>query len=216
MASASKPRWAIVDKEEAPENFNIIKRYRECISSVLIPNDKIIARFDELAVDIVNYYKDRPFVILVILKGAVVAFGDLIKSITKAYENSEYENNLFFEFVQLKSYENTGSTGKVEIIVDQALDVKGKEILVVEDIVETGHTMRKLISHLKELQPKDIQVFSVMLKVGKTEFEFPIEFVAFLIPDKFVIGYGMDFNQYFRDIPHLCIISKEGIKKFKI
>ena len=216
MASASKPRWTVVEKEEAPESFNIIKRYRECISSVLIPNDQIIARFDEIAVDIVNFYKDRPFVILVILKGAVVAFGDLIKSITKAYEKSEYENNLFFEFVQLKSYENTGSTGKVEIIVDQALDVKGKEILVVEDIVETGHTMRKLISHLKELQPKDVQVFSVMLKVGKTEFDFPIEFVAFLIPDKFVIGYGMDFNQYFRDIPHLCIISKAGIAKFKI
>jgi len=209
-------RWVVANKEESVENYKLLKKYNECISSVLISNEEINKRFDQVARDIVEHYKERPFLILIVLKGAAVLFGDLYKALIKAYSESDYENNLFYETVRLKSYENEESTGKVNLNMDEEIDLKGKEILIIEDIVDTGHTMRTLLAHLKTKEPASIRMFSFILKEGRTEFEFPIEHVGFLIPNKFVIGYGMDFNQYFRDIPHLCVISKKGIEKFKV
>lgn len=216
MASPSKPRWIVADKELSIENFKFAKKYRDCVGAVVVSNEMIMARFTELAHEIVEYYQDRPFTILVVLKGAVTAFSDLVRCLTKVYEESEYENNLFYEFVQLKSYENTGSTGNVEVTIDKDIDLHNKEILIVEDIVDTGHSMRTLLRFLETKGPKSVRMFSYVLKEGRTDFEFPIEYVGFLIPNKFVIGYGMDFNQYFRDIPHLCTITKKGIEKFKV
>jgi len=209
-------KWIRATTEEAPEKYNIMKRYRDSISSVLISNDRILKRFDEMAKEIMEHYKEREFIILVVLKGAAVMFGDVYRSLIKAYENSDYDNTLFYEFVRLKSYENIESTGKVELTIDETLDFKGKEILIVEDIVDTGHSMRTLLSYLKGKEPASVKILSFILKEGRTEFEFPIDYVGFLIPDKFVIGYGMDFNQYFRELPHLCVINKTGVEKFKV
>jgi len=216
MEAQQNTKWVVANTEQSVDNFQMLKRYKDCIASVLISNEEINKRFEQVAKDIVEYYKERPFLILIVLKGAAVLFGDLYKALIKAYAESDYDNNLFYETVRLKSYENVESTGKVDLNMDEDLDLQGREILIVEDIVDTGHSMRTLLSHLKAKNPTSVRIFSFILKEGRTEFEFPIDHIGFLIPNKFVIGYGMDFNQYFRDIPHLCIISKKGIEKFKV
>jgi len=121
-----------------------------------------------------------------------------------------------FEFVQLSSYRNTESTGNLTIKGDIFLDLAGKEVLIVEDIVDSGISMAKFLTFLEAKNPKSIRIFSLVLKEGKTTFGFEIDYVGFLIPNKFIIGYGLDYNEAFRDLPHLCIISDEGIGKFSV
>jgi len=168
-----------------------------------------------MASEVTAYYENRPYVVLVVLKGAFVTSSDLFAYLQEAYSKGSYVNCVLPEFVRLKSYSDENTTGKVQAIGLDCLDLKGKEVLVVEDIVDTGVTMRFLLGALKEKEVKDVKLFSLLLKEGKVSFEFNVDFVGFVIPNKFVVGYGLDYNEYFRDLKHICILNSDGKKKFK-
>ena len=100
--------------------------------------------------------------------------------------------------------------------MDNLSDLKGKNVLVVEDIVDTGRTMQKLLNTLKKYEPKKILVACLLRKRTPLSDGYIPDYVGFEIPDKFVIGYALDYNEYFRDLPHLCLINEHGIEKYKV
>jgi len=207
-------KWASALEEKETTGYPLQKMYQGCIASIIASNQQITERLDTLAKEIAEFYQDRPFVILVVLKGAFVVFKDLYKSLMKIYEEGKYVNNVTFEFIQLSSYRNTESTGNLTVKGDVILDLQGKEVLIVEDIIDSGNSMAKFLKFLEVKAPKDVRIFTLVLKETKTSFLFDVDYVGFLIPNKFVVGYGLDYNETFRDLPHLCVIATEGIDKF--
>ena len=209
-------KWIAALEEADISTHKLQKIYEGCIASIIVTSDKIKSRLEELASQVAEFYQDRPYVILVVLKGAFVVFSDLYRSLMKLYEQGKYVNNVTFEFIQLSSYRNTESTGSLTIKGDTFLDLQGKEVLIVEDIVDSGNSMAKFLKFLDTKSPKSARIFSLVLKEGKTSFPFDIDYVGFLIPNKFTVGYGLDYNEAFRDLPHLCIVSDEGVKRFSV
>jgi len=123
------------------------------------------------------------------------------------------------EFLRLKSYHNDASSGEVQIIGSDDLSyLGGQNVLIVEDIVDTGRTMLKLLTTLEKYKPKTVRCASLLVKRrddGDMTGYRP-EFIGFEIPDKFVIGYALDYNEYFRDLDHICILNEHGQKKFAV
>lgn len=119
------------------------------------------------------------------------------------------------EYLTVKSYVNTESTNSVKIIGEEYINLEGKNVLIFEDIIDTGKTMVALTKKLKDMKTKDIRIFSFVLKEGKTEFPFQVNHVGFIVPNKFIIGYGFDYNQNFRDLSFIAQINNVGIEKFK-
>jgi len=177
-------------------------------------------RIQKLAFD---YYKSisdhsKPIYALCVLKGAAPFFNDFIdclKNLTKLDDKNR--QTIFVEYVRLKSYKNTESVGKVTLIGMPNLDdLKDKNVLIVEDIIDTGNTIKKLLNSIKAFKPSKVVVCTLILKETSKAIidRYVPELCAFIIPDFFIIGYGMDFNEYFRDLEHICIISDIGIKRY--
>ena len=115
----------------------------------------------------------------------------------------------------MKSYVDTVSTGEVKIIgMDNLVEsLKGRDVLIVEDMIETGKTIQKLLTTMKKYEPKSIKVATLMRKRTPLSDAFVPDYVGFEIPDKFLMGYGVDYNDHFRDLSHICTINQRGIEK---
>jgi hypoxanthine phosphoribosyltransferase len=122
------------------------------------------------------------------------------------------------EFIKVKSYENDQSTGSVTISLseEELKTFQGKDLLIVEDIVDTGATMVALIELLKRYNPSSIKVASLLLKRTHRSNNYVPDFVGFSIPDLFVVGYGLDYNETFRDLQHIAVINDAGKKKYAV
>jgi len=188
--------------------------YENNLECVVIPNGTLLSRIENIASEIANFYQERPYVVIVVLKGAFVVAKDLFNALQDIYVKGSYLNGVLFEYIRLKSYADENSTGKVEAVGLDMLDLADKEVLIVEDIVDTGVTMKYLLENVYKKNPKSVKIFSLLLKESRLKFEFPIDFIGFVIPDKFVVGYGLDYNEYFRDLKHICILNQEGKQKF--
>lgn len=196
------------------DQFVVPKHYSNDISSILIPPGLIQDRIEKLACDIVASLPNElsptnPLVCLCILKGSQVFYSNLLKTLAKKIP-------IQFEFCKVKSYINDQSSGNVQISLteDEILGMIDKNILVIEDIVDTGSTITKLIAHIKSFNPKTISVCSLLLKRTTKTNGFVPDFVGFSIPDLFVVGYGLDYNQVFRDLEPISVISEEGKMKY--
>ncbi|KAJ1566519.1 hypoxanthine phosphoribosyltransferase 1, partial [Cladochytrium tenue] len=121
-----------------------------------------------------------------------------------------------FEFIKVKSYVNASSTGDVRISLseEELASFRGKDLLIVEDIVDSGATMVALTRRLRQYEPASIKVVSLLLKKTPRSNKYVPDFVGFAIPDDFVVGYALDYNEVFRDLDHICIISETGKKKY--
>jgi len=195
--------------------FTVSPFYEPYLEGVLIPNGLIKTRLRHLANEIMEYYKDRPYLVISILKGSIMISNEIITCISEAYNAGRYKNWLQYDFVKLKSYEDQKSTGTVIVTGCEDVDFTDKEILIIDDIVDRGLTMKSFLEVVNKKNPKSIKVFSMLLKEGRTKFQFNVDYVGFIIPDVFIVGFGMDYNQYFRDLPHLAVLNEEGIAKFK-
>ena len=157
---------------------------------------------------------------LVVLKGGYAFHADLQDKLNALNAHADDKNSvqISIDFIRLKSYENTQSgDGEIKVLGIDSLDsLKGKNVLVVEDIVDTGRTIRRLLGLLKEkADPKSIRVACLLRKRTRLSDGFVPDFVGFEIPDRFVIGHGFDYNEYFRDMQHICVINEAGIEKYK-
>ncbi len=168
---------------------------------VLISAEQIKDKVRELAKEISKDYKARTPLLIGVLKGAVVFLSDLIR---------EIEIPLEVDFIAVSSYgADTASSGIVRIQKDLDQSIKGKDILIVEDIVDTGLTLNYLFENLGSRQPNSIKVVTLLDKPDRRKVKFEADYCGFKIPDRFVIGYGLDFNEKYRNLNDICILNEQ-------
>nr|CCA19965.1 hypoxanthineguanine phosphoribosyltransferase putati [Albugo laibachii Nc14] len=199
-------------------NFVIPHYCCRYVDSIMIPSGLIRNRIEKIAKDIYAMYKGKTIHFLCVLKGGSKFFHDLTELLTEILKHTDCDHVPFtFDFIRVKSYQGTQSTGHVEISGVELAKLRGKELVLVEDIIDTGKTMTELIPHLQQYKPASIRVASLLEKRNGTQRPiFQADFVGFSIPNKFVIGYCLDYNDIFRDLEHICIINEEGIKQFAV
>ncbi|CAO3659422.1 hypothetical protein G6F70_005996 [Rhizopus microsporus] len=197
-------------------HFVIPHHYEKDVSSILIPHGVIMDRVNKLARLIVAE-TTGPLVVCCILKGGHQYFADLINAVKKLTNKEGKTVPLSLEFLRVKSYKNDTSEGVTMSITDEECkDFKGKNLLIVEDIIDTGNTMVHLLKKLETYQPKSIRVTSLLIKKTPKSNGYVPDYVGFSIPDEFVVGYALDYNEYFRDLDHICVISEHGKKAYAI
>ena len=219
-ALATARREPIFVSDEATtslDDFFVPQHYMGYLDCLLIPHGTIVSRVEKLAKDIADNYRGETIYILCVLKGGSAFFNDLCESLKKFhnYEGKKYLPHVF-DFIRVKSYSGTSSTGQVSITGCDLSKLKGKHVIFVEDIVDTGLTMTKVFEFMKsQVEPASINVATLCEKRTHLSCGFKARFSGFSIPDKFVVGYGMDYNEIYRDLNHIGIINTEGIEKFK-
>jgi hypoxanthine phosphoribosyltransferase len=212
-----KEDWRCYDLE----HFLIPKHYKKCVDKVMIPHGMVQDRLHRMAYDFYHSIEDRskPILALCVLKGASQFFNDFVTQLKQIASRDEHRPpQIHIDFVRLKSYEGTESTGKVQLVgMTDISDITDKNLLIVEDIIDTGRTMKKLLATVNEYKPASTAVCTLFLK--ETEKAIPDrpvpELAGFTIPDEFIVGYCMDYNENFRDLDHVCVISKFGFDLFK-
>ena len=158
----------------------------------LIDEKLIIAR------EIENKYKDEDIILVCILKGSVMFFTELAKNI---------RNNVQLEFIEVSSYSGTESTGKIVLKKDIGQNIEGKNVIIVEDIVDTGRTLKYLKELLEQRKPKKLETATLLNKQARRIVEVDVEYIGFEIEDKFVLGYGLDYDQNYRNLPYVGYIE---------
>ena len=166
---------------------------------VLIDSEKIKQRIKELANQIMKDYKDEEILILCVLKGGMFFTVDLAK---------EIKNKVEFEFIKLSSYGDARvSSGKVEIQQNIAGKIEGKNVLVVEDIIDTGITMNFLKDYLKSFGPKTVKIATFLNKPERRKADVEIDYIGFDVPNKFIVGYGLDVEENYRNLPYIGYVE---------
>ena len=166
---------------------------------VLISEEEIALRIEALGKAITEDFAGEELVVICVLKGAFMFCSDLIKKI---------ERPLVLEFIQLSSYgEGTTSSGNVKIDMDISGSIAGKNVLIVEDIVDTGLTLKTLREMLEVRKPKSVKLASLLFKPARNTHPMEIDYLGFEIEDKFVIGYGLDYAGRYRELPYIGVIN---------
>ncbi len=169
------------------------------IQSVLVSNATIQARLDELCAQINRDYKGRELLLVCILKGAVTVFADVLRRI---------EIPCSIDFMALSSYGSSSkSSGVVRILKDLDHGIEGKDVLVIEDIVDSGMSMKYLFENLETRSPASVKLLALLDKPSRRRVDLKADYVGFTIPDEFVVGYGLDFAEKYRNLPDVCILS---------
>lgn len=170
---------------------------------ILLTQEQIQNRIKELGEEITRDYTGKEPVIICMLKGAVYFFADLTKHINLP---------IMIDFARLSSYRNGTTSGKMELIANITAKIEGKDVLIVEDIVDSGKTLAYFINLLKEKNPKSIKICSFLDKKERREADITADYVGFDIPCGFVIGYGLDYAEKYREFPFLAeIIDPEKL-----
>jgi len=168
---------------------------------ILIPTDKLLSRVQELGAEITKAYaeaKEAP-VLICILKGSFIFIADLIRYI---------DLPVTVDFLGTSSYgADTKSSGVVEITKDLSEPIKNRDVIIIEDIIDTGLTMDYLIKMLRTRGPNSIKVCSLLHKPSRMKVRVPMDFLGFMIDDKFVIGYGLDYAQKYRNLDYIGVLS---------
>jgi len=167
---------------------------------ILIHRDQIAQAVDRLASEIKRDYQDKQPLLIGVLKGSFVFMADLIRQLDSPLE---------LDFVRLSSYgAATESSGKVRVIQGVKTPVKGKDVLVIEDIVDTGITISFLLDYLKKKRPASLKLCALTDKPSRRKVPVPIDYLGFTVPNEFVVGYGLDCDQRFRNLPDICILEE--------
>lgn len=165
----------------------------------LISAEEIAARVKELGAQISKDYAGQKLVLVCVLKGSFVFTADLARAI---------DGHVRVEFLGVRSYgEGTESSGVVQITQDLTKSVEGENVLIVEDIVDTGLTLSHLLDLFKTRKPASVKVCSLLHKPARTRIEVPIDYLGFTIEDKFVVGYGLDWAQRYRNLPFVGLVE---------
>jgi len=167
---------------------------------VLIDEQALDKKVSEIADEINKKYKGEKLIVVGVLKGAFMFMSDLLKKITVDTE---------VYFLKASSYgSGTESTGNVKITKDIEKDIKGENVLLVEDIIDSGYTMSEVLKILGEREPKALELCSCLSKPDRRVCEVKIDYLGFEIPDKFVIGYGLDYAEKYRNLPYIGYIEQ--------
>ena len=174
------------------------------VARILVSEEEIIRRSKELGKQITEDYKNKKAPILVaLLKGSVPFLAELIKHI---------ELDIEYDFMDVSSYEGTESIGDIRVIKDLDRSIRGEYVLLVEDIVDTGRTLKTVTKLMKDKGAADVKVVSLLDKPDRRVVEIEAEYVGFTIPNEFVVGFGLDFDQKYRNLPYVGVLKEECYK----
>ncbi len=174
------------------------------VARILISEEEIVKKSIELGKQITEDYKNGKAPILVaLLKGSVPFLAELIKHIDLDIE---------FDFMDVSSYEGTESIGDIKINKDLDRSVRNEKVLLVEDIIDTGRTLKTVTKLMKDKGAVDVKVVTLLDKPERREVDIEADYVGFVIPNEFVIGYGLDFNQKYRNLPYVGVLKEEYYK----
>ncbi len=175
----------------------------EGVGEILIDEETLQARIRELGVEISRDYAGRDLLLVGVLKGAVFFMADLMRELTIPCE---------IDFMAISSYgAGTDSSGVVRILKDLDLNISGRHVLVVEDIIDSGLTLSYLVRTLSARKPATVEICALLTKPERREVDVPVRYVGFEIPNEFVIGYGLDYAERYRNLPHVAVLHPDLI-----
>jgi hypoxanthine phosphoribosyltransferase len=176
------------------------------VAKILVPEPELQARVAELGQALNATYSDadRPLLVCV-LKGAFVLLADLIRHLEMRHE---------VDFMEISSYgAGTVSSGVVRILLDLAQSIEGRHVLIVEDIIDSGRTLDYITRNLRTRGPASLRVCTLLSKPDRREIDVPLDFVGFEVPDEFVVGYGLDFAEEYRNLPFIGVLKEEAVRQ---
>ena len=175
------------------------------VSEILITEEEIKEKISELGQKISSDYKNKNLVLIGILRGAVIFMADLARAITIP---------MVFDFIAISSYgAETKSSGVVRILKDLDMNIEGKDVLIVEDIVDTGLTLEYLLRMLKSRKPATLKVCTFLTKTARRKVNIEVDYTGFDIPNKFVVGYGLDYAGKYRNVPYVFTLNSAHIQE---
>ena len=161
---------------------------------VLIDEQTLQARIDEMAKQFMEDYKGKEITFICILKGSIFFTVDLAKKI---------DGDVRVDFMRVSSYQGESSTGEIKMKLDLKDSIQGKDVIIIEDIIDTGRTLSYLKEYLKIKQPNSLKICTLLDKKERRVCEMEADYVGFEIPDKFVVGYGLDYDEKYRNLPYI-------------
>ena len=175
------------------------------IEKILIDETQLIKRIQEIGKQITEDYKGKQLLMVGILRGAAVFYADLARSV---------ELPLHMNFMAVSSYGNASETsGAVRIYYDLNEDIKGQDVLIVEDIIDTGLTLKYLCDNLKARKPSSLKTCCLLDKPARRKVDFTPDYIGFEAPDEFIIGYGIDYAEMYRNLPYIAALKREVYQK---
>ncbi|MEH7349449.1 MULTISPECIES: hypoxanthine phosphoribosyltransferase [Bacillaceae] len=170
------------------------------IKDTLISETDLKNRVKALAEQIEHDFNNEPLILVVVLKGSFVFAADLVR---------EMKSNINVDFISVSSYSNqTESTGKVRLLKDLDENITDKNVVVIEDIIDSGLTLHFLRDHLQMHKPKSIKICTLLDKPERRKIDLPVDYVGFVIPDEFIVGYGIDYAQQYRNLPYIATVEE--------
>ena len=172
------------------------------IQEVLISQEQIQARIEELGQVLSRDYAGKNPIVVGVLKGVVVFYSDMIRKITVPCE---------MDFMWVSSYAGTNSTGNMIVKRDLSVDIKGRHVLILEDIFDTGHSLNFVYHHLLTKEPASVKICTLLDKPSRRDPKVTLQadYVGFEVPNAFVVGYGLDYNEYYRNLPYVGVLKPE-------
>ena len=176
------------------------------IEKVLLSEDQIQAKVKELAAQISAEYADKDPVFVGVLKGVIIFFADMVRAITVPCE---------IDFMCISSYGGTDSTGNVVVKKDLSVDIKGRHVVILEDIYDTGRSLDFTYKYLLSKEPASLKICTLLDKPERRVEGITLEpeYIGFTIPNEFVVGYGLDFNEHYRNLPYVGVLKPEAYEK---
>jgi len=184
----------------------MVRDYHDFLKEIIIPEDKLQQRIKELGAEISRDYDGQALLIVCILRGGVMFLTDLIRHITTP---------VAIEFMAISSYGRGAreSTGNVRITMDLISDISDCNVLIVEDIIDSGMTLASVMELLNARKPKSLEVCTLLDKAERREVQVPLRYRGFVIPNEFVFGYGLDIDEYYRNLP---FIGSVDLSKYQV
>ena len=174
------------------------------ILKVLITEEQIRQRISELGQELTRDYQDKDPVIVGVLKGVVVFYADMIRQIKAPCQ---------MDFMWISSYAGTTSTGNMEVKRDISSDIKGRHVLILEDIYDTGNSLDFTYRHLLAKEPASLKICTLLDKPERRKVDVYADYIGFTIPNEFVVGYGLDYQEFYRNLPFIGVLKPEVYSK---
>ena len=171
------------------------------LTKILVTKEEIAARVKEIGAEITRDFQGESVLMVGILRGAVVFFSELVKNV---------DLDVRFDFMVVSSYGSSSvSSGEVRIIKDISQPIEGMNVLIIEDIIDTGHTLKNLKKLLLTRNPKSLKIVSLLDKPSRRQVEMEGDYIGFKVPNEFVVGYGLDYDEKYRNLPEIGVLKEE-------
>lgn len=172
------------------------------IEKVLLTEETLARRISEMGTELTRDYRNRDLFVIGVLKGANIFMSDLIRRI---------ELPLHIDFMAVSSYGmSTESSGTVRILKDLDFSIEGKDVLIVEDIIDSGLTLNYLMKILMERKPASLRICTLLDKPDRRRVDIPVDYCGFQIPDAFIVGYGIDYAEKYRNLPYVAVLDEKA------